>query len=120
MCVRRRCRSRLRLRRSPRPCPPASLPVLLPSALVLVSPADPELPILITLVAPFRRVVEDRVVRHEELQSAPRGRVRVVDLVALPDERAEPRALGEVAGDVGARRAGVLLDDRRERPLQLP
>src|SRR2546427_3074444 len=88
-------------------------------AVVLVVPTDPELPRL-TLVAPLRCVVEDRVVGHDELQSAPRRRVRLIDVVAVPNERAEPRALSEVAGDVGARRAGVLLDDRRKRAVQRP
>src|SRR6476660_4336321 len=84
---------------------------------VSVVSADPELPIL-ALVAPLRRVVEDRVVRHDELQPAPGRRVGVVDVLAVPDERAEPRALREVPDDVGPRRTGVLLHDRWERVPQ--
>jgi hypothetical protein len=37
----------------------------------------------------------------------------VVDGPVVSDERAVAGAPGEVTGDVGARRAGVLLDDRR-------
>src|SRR6266850_4023473 len=81
-------------------------------AFVLVVPADPELP-LFALVAALRCVIEDRVVAHEKLQSTPRRRVRVVDGVVVAYERAEPGALGEVTSDVGARRACVVLDDRR-------
>src|SRR5262245_14541958 len=81
---------------------------------VLVVPPDPELPVVVALLSAFRGVVEDRVVAHEELQPAPRRGVGVEDLVAVADERAEPGALGEVAGCVGARGAGVVLDDRRE------
>src|SRR5213594_2538911 len=80
-------------------------------ALVLVVPADPELPSL-ALVAALRCVVEDRVVAHEKLQSTPRRRVRVVDAAVVVYEGAEPRALSQVTSDVGPRRAGVLLDDR--------
>src|SRR5918994_1819537 len=83
--------------------------------LVLVVAADPQLPILFALRTTLRRVIEDRVVRHDELQSTPRCRVRVVDLVAVADEGTEAWALGEVADGVGARRTGVVLDDRRER-----
>src|SRR5512132_2910005 len=81
-------------------------------ALVLVVPADPELPVR-ALVAALRCVVEDRVVAHQELQSTPRRRVGVVDDAVASYERAEAGALGEVTGDVGARRPGVLLDDGR-------
>src|SRR5918994_5697692 len=83
--------------------------------LVLVVAADPKLPILFALGTTLRRVIEDRVVRHDELQPTPRRGVRVVDLVPVAGEGAEARALGEVADDVGARRTGVVLDDRRGR-----
>src|SRR4029450_10918084 len=66
-------------------------------ARVLVVPADPELPRL-ALVAALRCAVEDRVVAHDELQSAPRRRVRVVDGAVISHERAEAGALGEVTG----------------------
>ena len=58
-------------------------------------------------------VVKDGVVAHEKLQSTPRRRVRLVNGAVIAYERAEPRAFGEVTGDVGARRPGILLDDRR-------
>jgi len=45
---------------------------------VLVVAADPELK-PIALVAAFRRTVEDPVVAHQELDSAVRSRVGVVD-----------------------------------------
>src|SRR5262245_3287441 len=80
-------------------------------AVVLVVPADPELPGR-ALVAALRCVVEDRVVAHEKLQAAPRRRVRVVDGAVVPYEGAEPRALGQVTDDVGPRRSGVLGDNR--------
>src|SRR5436190_342513 len=45
---------------------------------VLVMTADPGLERL-ALVAPLRHPVEDRVVAHQELPPAPRGRVGLVD-----------------------------------------
>src|ERR687898_2099886 len=84
---------------------------------VLVVPAEPELPRL-ALVAALGGVVEDRVVAHEELQAAPRRRVRVVHVTLVAHERAEAGALREVADRVGAGRAGVVLDDRRQPRLR--
>ena len=83
----------------------------LSSALVLVVPADPELPILALFAAPGC-MVEDRVVAHEKLQSTPRRRVRVVDAVVIMYEGTEPRAFSQVTNDVGPRGTGVVLDDR--------
>ena len=45
---------------------------------VLVVPADPELPGF-ALVAALGCVVEDGVVAHDELEPAPGGRVRVIE-----------------------------------------
>src|SRR5689334_20621987 len=66
---------------------------------VLVVAPEPELPVR-ALVATLRRVIQDRVVAHQELQATPRGRVRVVHRAVLENERAEARALGHVAGGV--------------------
>src|ERR671937_2363459 len=82
-------------------------------ALVLVVPADPNLPGL-ALVAAVRCVVEDRVVTHQKLHSAARGRVGVVDGVVVAYERAEPKQLREVANEIGASRAGVVRGDGRQ------
>src|ERR671934_2697521 len=82
-------------------------------ALVLVVPADPDLPRL-TLVAALRCVVEDRVVAHQKLHSAARRRVVVVDGAVVAYERAEPKQLREVANEIGARRAGVVRGDGRQ------
>src|SRR5215212_3302019 len=60
----------------------------LSSALVLVVPADPELPILALFAAPGC-MVEDRVVAHEELQTAPGRRVGLIHSAVVVDERAE-------------------------------
>src|SRR4029450_13203721 len=96
-------------------------------ALVLVVPAGPGVPCL-ALVAALRCAVEDGVVAHDKLQSAPRRpgrggeggvvahdtlqsaprrRVRLVDGAVVSYERAEAGALGEITGDIGARRPGV-------------
>src|ERR1700675_415376 len=75
-----------------------------PLRLVLVMAADPELEPLV-LVAAFRRPVKDRVVAHEELESAPPGLIGLVDDPVLQDESAEAGALGQVPSDVGAARA---------------
>src|ERR671930_675437 len=82
-------------------------------ALVLIVPADPDLPVL-ALVAALRCVVEDRVVAHQKLDPAARRRVRVVDGAVVAYERAEPKQLREVANEIGARRAGVVRGDRRQ------
>src|ERR671931_1566152 len=82
-------------------------------ALVLVVPADPDLPGL-ALVAALRCVVEDRVVAHQKLHSSARRRVGVVDGAVVAYERAEPKQLREVANEIGARRAGVVCGDGRQ------
>src|SRR6187401_3502437 len=72
-----------------------------PPGSVLVVAAEPELPVVRAFGAALRGVVEDRVVAHQELQAAPRGRVRVVDHAVLEHERAEAGALGHVTGGIG-------------------
>src|SRR5690242_11221213 len=63
---------------------------------VLVVAAEPQLPVR-AFVATLRRVIQDRVIAHQEFEAAPRGRVRLVHDAVLEDERAEARALGHVA-----------------------
>src|ERR671935_2556207 len=82
-------------------------------ALVLLVPADPDLPGL-ALVAALRCMVEDRVVAHQKLHSAARRRVGVVDGAVVAYERAEPKQLREVANEIGASRAGVVRGDGRQ------
>ena len=57
---------------------------------VLVVAADPGLE-RVALVAPLRRPVQDRVVAHQELDPAPRGRIGLVDRAVLAREDAHRR-----------------------------
>src|SRR3989442_14308031 len=84
-------------------------------AVVLVVAADPELE-PIGLVATFRRPVKDRVVAHQELDPTPPGRIALVDGPVIQDEGAEAGALRQVPDDLGAARAGIAIDDRRQGP----
>ena len=63
---------------------------------------------LIAFVAALGRVVEDRVVAHQELRTAGVAGVTVVDGVVLARERANPVSLGEIAVEGGPGRARVL------------
>src|SRR4029453_6401672 len=77
---------------------------------VLVVSADPRRCPL--LVAAFLCSIGGPVIAHEELETASGGSVGLVQGVVVADERAEPRALGEVARDIGATRSRTVLDAR--------
>src|ERR671936_34289 len=78
--------------------------------------ADPGLE-PIALVAPPRHPVEDRVVAHQELDSAPPGRIGLVDGAVLECEGAHSIYFRDVCGDVGPGRGRILTRDRRQLAL---
>jgi hypothetical protein len=84
-------------------------------AVVLVVAADPELEPIV-LVAAFRRPVKDRVVAHEKLKPTPPSLIGLVDDPIFQGEGAEAGALRQVPDDVGAARAGIEVNDRRQGP----
>ena len=84
-------------------------------AVVVVMAADPELEPIV-LVAAFRRPVKDRVVAHQELEPTPPGLIGLVDDPVFQGEGAEAGALRQIPDDVGAARAGIAVDDRRQEP----
>src|SRR5215218_4687565 len=84
---------------------------------VLVVAAQPE-DLLAFFVAAHGGAVQQAVVAHRRLEPAGRRDVRPVDGALGLDVRAQPRPLGDVVGDVGAARPGVLLDGRWQTALE--